>query len=46
VGLFVSHAVLGSADPLESAVRLVLGLWSIYLGVQDVLRWRSPVPTN
>jgi hypothetical protein len=32
---------LGTSEPLESAVRLVAGLWGMYSAVTDVLAWRN-----
>jgi hypothetical protein len=32
---------LGTSEPLESAMRLVAGLWGMYSAVTDVLAWRN-----
>lgn len=31
----------GTPDPLENALRLVVGVWGLYVSMQDVARWRS-----
>lgn len=39
-GTISPASVPGSADPLENAVRLVLGVWGLYTAIQDILTWR------
>lgn len=39
-GLAIPNSWIGSAQPLENAIRLVSGLWGMYVSVHDVLAWR------
>lgn len=40
-GFVWPRSVIGSSEPLESAIRVVAGLWGMYAAVTDVLDWRS-----
>ncbi|QQE77655.1 hypothetical protein [Alicyclobacillus sp. SO9] len=39
-GTISPASVPGSADPLENAVRVVLGAWGVYTSAQDIRAWR------
>lgn len=36
-----TSAWLGSTEPFETALRFVLGLWGLYVAIQDVILWRN-----
>lgn len=40
-GMFWPGLVIGSSEPLENAIRIVLGAWGVYISLQDLLAWRS-----
>ncbi|OFW76549.1 MAG: hypothetical protein A2201_11455 [Alicyclobacillus sp. RIFOXYA1_FULL_53_8] len=41
LGLFMPSSWLGTTQPLENAVRVVVGVWGLYVSVQDVMTWRN-----
>ncbi len=40
-GMFWPGVVIGSAEPLENAIRIVLGAWGLYVALQDFTIWRN-----
>jgi hypothetical protein len=40
-GMFWPGIVVGSAEPLENAIRIVLGAWGIYVSLQDIWTFRN-----
>lgn len=41
-GLYLSHLYwIGTAEPLDSALRFVAGLWGLYSAISDIILWRK-----
>lgn len=40
-GLVFPSGWLGTTQPVENAIRVVVGAWGTYVAVQDVMTWRN-----
>lgn len=42
-GMAWPQSILGTAEPLKTVIRIVTGLWGMYVAVHDVNEWRREV---